>query len=217
MDWLNQRSKVVGTHIAIGPYRTYYACVPLPTSGGIKYSSNIPSTLKDHLERETKSNPNRKFTSQVSLGHGGSWWIQWPNGDITWDFEGHYDELDKILHSLPEKSVSYLALNPWGAGQYFLLLEDGSVYFSLPAEWAQDVEREVALWQNRFKTLTSGSVKGGKPNSSTRVSGSGLVVLHGGPREASRETEDEDRDRQDLPPPYEGNKNWIRYETLSKH
>lgn len=200
MSWLQPLAKVVGTHIAIGPYRTYYACVPTTTTGGTLYHSKIPASLKETLESNATSE-ERKFTSQVSLGYRDSWFVLWPSGDADWDLAGQYDELEEILRDLPSKCISYVSLNPWAAGQYFLVLEDGTVRFCLPAEWAPGITADVAAWQNRFKTVTSSRIQGGKAENSTRVSGGGVDAHPEGSQGEHANTEQSG----DLPPPYEGN------------
>ena len=135
MAWLKPLSKIVGTHVSVGPRGFFFACIPSRTYGGFYYSPNIPVSLKNILATLPKD-PYGKFTSQVSIGAGESWFILWPNGDISWDLAGQDEELGGILEELHEKCIRNLALNPWAAGQYFLSLEDGTVKYCLPSEWA---------------------------------------------------------------------------------
>ncbi|KAF2261397.1 hypothetical protein CC78DRAFT_570553 [Lojkania enalia] len=196
MDWFKPLPKVIGTHIAVGPCRTFYACIP-SVAGGKFYSSTIPATLKNLLDASS-SNPTRKNTTHVSLGFGGSWFVLWPNGEVSWDFAGHFPELEDIIKDIPEKSISYLALNPWAAGQYFMVLEDSSVKFCLPSEWATDIEEEIAIWQSRYSTVISSTIAGGKVDSTTNTNDSKVdLVLRKG-----------DKGGRDDPPPYpsRGNK-----------
>ena len=195
MAWFKPLSKVVGSHIAVGPCRSIYACIPAATSGGTYYSPTIPPSLKTLLDASS-SVPERKFTTHVSLGYGGSWFVLWPNGDVSWDFAGHFNELEEMLKSLPEKCVTYVALNPWAPDQWFLVLEDSTVKYCLPAEWATDVEIDIAEWQSRYKTVTTSTIKGGKADSETKFTGKkeDLVVLEG------------KKEKKDAPPPYEGKK-----------
>jgi hypothetical protein len=200
MAWMQPLPKVVGTHIAIGPYRTFYACVPTIVAGSTLFHDNIPTSLRVMLE-EQRTEPGRRFTSQVSLGYGEAWFVLWPNGDIRWELNGHYNELEEILNEVPDRCVTYLALNPWSAGQFFLVLEDGTVRFCLPAEWAPGIMSDVAAWQNRFKTVTSSRIWGGKAESSTRVAGGGEDA----PLTPQSQVENAQGEQTgDLPPPYEG-------------
>ncbi|KAF2465314.1 uncharacterized protein BDR25DRAFT_306757 [Lindgomyces ingoldianus] len=199
MSWFKPLSKVVGTHMAVGPCRSFYACIPTSSAGGTFYSPQIPTTLKNLLDASS-SNPNRKFTTQVSLGYGGSWFVLWPNGDVSWDLAGQFEGLEDVLKKLPEKCISYLALNPWAPGQYFLVAEDGTVKFCLPAEWAVTIEEDIATWQNRFKTVTSSTIRGGKADSSTALPG-GKIGL---PIKEEKDGKSEKKGGHDLPPPYEG-------------
>ncbi|KAF2729307.1 hypothetical protein EJ04DRAFT_580731 [Polyplosphaeria fusca] len=196
MNWLKPLSKVVGTHVAIGPRRTFYACVPTLTNGGTFYSPSIPADLKSLLDDNASADPNRKFTAQVSLGYGDSWYVLWPNGEVSWDFKGHYDELDTIMETLPEKCILHLVLNPWERGQYFMVLEDGEVKFCLPEEYAGEIEDAIKDHQNQWQTKRISSIKGGKAQSHIVGANKIHMVLKDGRRR--------DKDGPDAPPPYDG-------------
>ena len=205
MAWLKPLSNIAGTHVSVGPRRSFFACVPSRTRGGFYYSPNIPVSLKNILGA-LPEDPYDKFTSQVSLGAGESWFILWPNGDISWDLAGQYEELKGILEELPEKCIRHLALNPWAAGQYFLSLEDGTVKYCLPSEWALEIETEILTWQNRFKMVTSSTVRGGRANSSMRVIGSdatnpGVLPVRNTPTDGAVGTI-QSKNGHDMPPPY---------------
>lgn len=102
MAWLRPLSKIVGTHVSVGPRRSFFACIPSRTCGSFYYSPNIPASLKNILETLPKD-PYDRFTSQVSLGAVESWFILWPNGNISWDLAGQHEELKGILEELLPK------------------------------------------------------------------------------------------------------------------
>ncbi|ORY06387.1 hypothetical protein BCR34DRAFT_34738 [Clohesyomyces aquaticus] len=193
MSWLKPLSKCVGSHIAIGPHRTFYACVPCDTAGGILYSPTIPATLKTLLD-SSSSVPHRRFTAHVCLGFGGAWFVIWPNGDVAYDLAGQFTGLEIVLKKLPERCITYLALNPYAPEHYFLVTEDGTVIFSLPEEWAAGIEMDIVAWQNRYRNIRRSTIWGGKADSETTLGGGGMVIPVRG----------QVKKEKDLPPPYEG-------------
>ncbi|OCK74809.1 hypothetical protein K432DRAFT_409553, partial [Lepidopterella palustris CBS 459.81] len=152
-SWIRSHNIVLGTTVAIGPSASFVALSPEKGT----YHWGIPASLAELLASDTKGK-----VSQVTLGAGGAWAVVWENGVVDWEIWEECAELKGILEGAAKGDITYISLNPYTRGQYFLAFEDGSARYCLPTLWATEVQKVIVEFQSQFLNVTSSFVAGGK-------------------------------------------------------
>ncbi|KAF2467247.1 uncharacterized protein BDR25DRAFT_317004 [Lindgomyces ingoldianus] len=123
--------------ITFGPALSFFACAP----GLGSIWAGIPGDLSDKVQKAFDTPCN------VSLGMNNAWFVMWPDGYYAWKFYGGYATLDKILDAAEPRSVSYLAVSPYNADQYFVAFKDRTVKYNLSPEWMPQMQEVFREWQ----------------------------------------------------------------------
>ncbi|KAJ7153573.1 hypothetical protein C8R43DRAFT_1002601 [Mycena crocata] len=122
------------TRTVFGPNASYFT---ISTSG---FSwQNLPPVLEhDVIGRMKKGLP-----TNVALGVHGAFVVLYADGNVTFDVATHYPAVDAMIRNSAEnarrKGISFIALSPHAAGQYYVAYGDGSASWNLPNEWTGDV------------------------------------------------------------------------------
>ncbi|KAJ7353387.1 hypothetical protein DFH08DRAFT_64051 [Mycena albidolilacea] len=122
------------TRTVFGPDASYFTISP----SGFSWQ-NLPPVLEgDIIGRVKKGHP-----TAVALGVHGSFVVLYSDGNVTFDVVHHYPAVDAIIRNSAEnarrKGISFIALNPHAAGQYYVAYGDASATWNIPTEWTVDV------------------------------------------------------------------------------
>ncbi|KAF7192481.1 hypothetical protein HII31_06183 [Pseudocercospora fuligena] len=100
---------------------SWFACLG---DGRVKYH-DLPRALT--LEMQLKD----QKPMQVTMGRNGSYVAIWPNDEfLTWDLRG-YPGLHEMLDETKPEDVNTVVLNPYNDSDWFLVMEDGHVFWHL--------------------------------------------------------------------------------------
>ncbi|KAJ7083597.1 hypothetical protein B0H15DRAFT_850073 [Mycena belliarum] len=142
-----------------GPGASYFSTSP---SG---YSwQNLPLALEVDIQADLQT---RRPTT-VALGVQGSYVVLYDDGTVKFDLHDLYHMLESCLLDGEETArrtgITYVALNPFVAGEYYAVYGDGSTAWNLPPAWSSDV---IAVsGGNAGSNTAAGSAKGSTPASS---------------------------------------------------
>ncbi|KAI0046492.1 hypothetical protein FA95DRAFT_1368319 [Auriscalpium vulgare] len=136
------------SHTTFGPNASYFAISP----NGFSWQ-NLPEDLEtDILMRIKKTSPG-----VVALGVSGTYVVLYGDGRMTYDLDDKYPAVDALLRDADglgqRNGISYLALNPYVAGQYYAVFGNGSARWNVPQEWSQDVQNVAVTIQAQSKQL----------------------------------------------------------------
>ncbi|KAJ7146043.1 hypothetical protein C8R44DRAFT_6383 [Mycena epipterygia] len=122
------------TRTVFGPNASYFTI----TSSGYSWQ-NLPSVLEHDIIGRMK----KGFPTNVALGIHGAFVVLYGDGNVTFDVATYYPAVDAMIRNSTEnarrKGISFIALNPHAAGQYYVAYGDGSASWNLPNEWSGDV------------------------------------------------------------------------------
>ncbi|KAJ4984296.1 hypothetical protein SVAN01_10201 [Stagonosporopsis vannaccii] len=125
--------------VTFGSGLSYFACAP----GYGSIWAGIPSELENKI-RKSLDTP-----CCVSLGAHNAWFVLWPDGDCAWNFNGHYNALDRILREATPRSVSYIAISPYNKHHYFVAFNNQSIKYDFtgaPPEWMKLMTEVFESW-----------------------------------------------------------------------
>ncbi|KAJ7459339.1 hypothetical protein FB451DRAFT_1182361 [Mycena latifolia] len=138
-----------------GPGASYFSSSP---SG---YSwQNLPPALEDEIHDCMKV---RRPTT-VALGVQRSYIVLYNDGTVTFNLQGQYPLVDALIRNTAETSrrrgVTYIALNPFVAGEYYAVYGDGSAAWNFPTAWSEDV---TSISQKIRPTVIPAAAAGAAP------------------------------------------------------
>ncbi|KAF7314055.1 hypothetical protein HMN09_00564300 [Mycena chlorophos] len=132
-----------------GPDSAYFSS----SERGYAWDS-LPEALEDELQSELKV----RRPKSIALGVDGSWVVVYSDGTLGFDLRGAYPRVEAILrdtegiarrngllvrnliYSVPKKTdLQYISLNPYIAGEFYLVFGDASARWKLPTAWTADV------------------------------------------------------------------------------
>jgi len=120
--WITERP-FSARRVVFGPGSSIASSYIAWTSyGDVLVSPHSPTSVLE------LANSAEKFCTHLrmaALGVDGTYIMIWEDGTIRWDLKTHYDQLDSILNNLSDQGeeVTFVALNPWKAGDYFVYFD----------------------------------------------------------------------------------------------
>ncbi|KAJ7686824.1 hypothetical protein B0H17DRAFT_1136686 [Mycena rosella] len=122
------------TRTVYGPNASYFTI----SSSGFSWQHLPPMLESDIVARLKKG-----FPTNVALGVHGAFVVLYGDGNVTFDVATHYPAVDAIIRNAADnarrKGISYIALNPHAAGQWYVAYGDGSASWNIPNDWSVDV------------------------------------------------------------------------------
>jgi hypothetical protein len=83
----------------------------------------------------------------VVLGIRGAYVVLYDDSTLSHNLQGLYPALQAVMDSMEEQSkrnsITFVALNPYVAGHYFVAVGDGTAQWNLPHEMHTDVKSVV--------------------------------------------------------------------------
>ncbi|KAJ7468457.1 hypothetical protein FB451DRAFT_1400835 [Mycena latifolia] len=122
------------TRTVFGPNASYFTF----STSGFSWQ-HLPPVLESDIVGRMK----KAFPTSVALGIHGAFVVLYGDGNVTFDVATHYPAVDAMIRNAPDnarrKGISFIALNPHAAGQYYVAYGDGSASWNLPNDWSADV------------------------------------------------------------------------------
>ncbi|KAJ7823796.1 hypothetical protein B0H14DRAFT_1307783 [Mycena olivaceomarginata] len=122
------------TRTVFGPNASFFSMSP----SGFCWQ-NLPPALEDDMHACMKI---RRPTT-VALGVQGAYVVLYNDGTIVFDLRGQYQMVEAIIRNTQEaarrRGVMYIALNPFVAGEFYVVYGDGSASWNIPTAWSADV------------------------------------------------------------------------------
>ncbi|KAJ6469039.1 hypothetical protein C8R47DRAFT_801413 [Mycena vitilis] len=122
------------TRTVFGPNASYFTISP----SGFSWQNLPPVLENDMVGRLKKGHP-----TNVALGLNGAFVVLYSDGNVTFDVATHYPAVDAMIRNSAEnarrKGITFVALSPHAAGQYYVAYGDGSASWNLPNDWSVDV------------------------------------------------------------------------------
>ncbi|KAJ7473639.1 hypothetical protein B0H11DRAFT_2195598 [Mycena galericulata] len=122
------------TRTTFGPGASFFSMSP----SGFSWQ-NLPPALEDDIQTCMKI---RRPTS-VALGVQGAYVVLYNDGTVTFDLRGQYPLVEAMIRNTQEtarrRGVTYVALNPFVAGEYYAVYGDASASWNFPVAWTPDV------------------------------------------------------------------------------
>ncbi|KAJ7459293.1 hypothetical protein FB451DRAFT_1372027 [Mycena latifolia] len=126
-----------GTHTSstvFGPGASYFSRSP----SGFSWQ-NLPPELEDEIQNTLL----KRRPTTVALGVDKSYVALYDDGSLSLELRGQYPLVEALLNDTAERSrrrdIAYIALNPFVAGEYYVVYGDGSARWNLPPAWEADV------------------------------------------------------------------------------
>ncbi|KAJ6563287.1 hypothetical protein DFH09DRAFT_1158889 [Mycena vulgaris] len=117
-----------------GPDASYFSISARGYSG-----QNLPPTLEDDIHKCSRL----RWPTTVALGVQGSYVVLYSDGTVTFDLRGQYPLVESLIRNTQEASrrhgLMYIALNPFTAGEYYVVYGDGGAAWNFPVAWSEDV------------------------------------------------------------------------------
>ncbi|KAJ6511231.1 hypothetical protein DFH09DRAFT_1288589 [Mycena vulgaris] len=100
---------------------------------------NLPPALEEDIHNCGRL----RWPSTVTLGVQGSYVVLYSDGTVTFDLRAQYPLVESLIRNTQEASrrhgLMYIALNPFTAGEYYVVYGDGGAAWNFPIAWSEDV------------------------------------------------------------------------------
>ncbi|KAJ7609894.1 hypothetical protein FB45DRAFT_1038360 [Roridomyces roridus] len=132
-----QIAATAGSHTTLttfGPNHSFFSLTPTGYSW-----QNIPPCLEEDIQRCLQV----RRPSAVALGVQRTFIVIYSDGGLKYELGGEYPLVELIFRNEEETKrrggVAYVALNPFIAGEFYLVYGDGRTLWNFPPEWSEDV------------------------------------------------------------------------------